>query len=79
MQHLLFIFILIFSSRLNLKANGEFWHRIATSSENVASSDEYTLHRIKLGVPEGVDDIPTQDSFPMDANMDMMGGGEYVR
>ncbi|KAG8989648.1 ccr4 associated factor [Tulasnella sp. 427] len=46
-------------------------------SEDVASSDHYTLHRIKLGVPEGVDDAPTQDSFPMDANMDMMGGGEY--
>lgn len=48
-----------------------------TSSDNVASSDEYTLHRIKLGVPEGVDDIPTQDSFPMDANMDMMGGVDF--
>lgn len=43
-----------------------------------ASPDEYTLHRIKLGVAEGKDDMPPQDSFPMDANMDMMGGGQYI-
>ena len=43
---------------------------------SVVSADQYTLHRIKLGVPEGIEDMSPQDSFPMDANMDMMGGGE---
>ncbi|KAG8881405.1 hypothetical protein FRB97_009600 [Tulasnella sp. 331] len=42
-----------------------------------SSSDDYTLHRIKLGVPEGKDDMPPQDSFPMDANMDLMGGVDF--
>ncbi|KAG8907067.1 ccr4 associated factor [Tulasnella sp. 403] len=45
--------------------------------EDVLPSSRYTLHRILLGVPEGVEDMPAQETFPMDANMDMMGGIDF--
>lgn len=44
------------------------------STHDVASQDDYVLHRILHGVPEGVDDIPPMQAFPMDSNMDIMGG-----
>ncbi|KAI9001256.1 Aminomethyltransferase folate-binding domain-containing protein [Trametes punicea] len=47
------------------------------STHDVASSDEYLLHRILHGVPEGVDDIPPMQAFPMDSNMDIMGGLDF--
>ncbi|KAI9067627.1 Aminomethyltransferase folate-binding domain-containing protein [Trametes sanguinea] len=47
------------------------------STHDVASSDDYLLHRILLGVPEGVDDIPPMQAFPMDSNMDIMGGLDF--
>ncbi|KAG9038246.1 ccr4 associated factor [Tulasnella sp. JGI-2019a] len=49
----------------------------AKSPLALSSPDDYTLHRIKLGVPEGKDDMAPQDSFPMDANMDLMGGVDF--
>lgn len=39
--------------------------------------DGYTLHRLLLGVPEGVLDIPPAQAFPMDSNLDMMGGLDF--
>ncbi|KEP52082.1 aminomethyltransferase [Rhizoctonia solani 123E] len=38
---------------------------------------EFTLHRILHGVPEGRDDIVPQQAFPMDSNMDLMGGLDF--
>jgi folate-binding Fe-S cluster repair protein YgfZ len=40
----------------------------------MASSDDYTLHRILHGVPEGLIDIPVMQAFPMESNLDFMGG-----
>jgi folate-binding Fe-S cluster repair protein YgfZ len=57
-----------------------FWHEINTilameaSSHEMASSDDYTLHRILHGVPEGLIDIPAMQAFPMESNLDFMGG-----
>ncbi|CAK5275570.1 unnamed protein product [Mycena citricolor] len=47
------------------------------SSHELGSSDAYTLHRILHGVPEGVDDMPPMQSFPMDSNLDFMGGVDF--
>jgi folate-binding Fe-S cluster repair protein YgfZ len=37
----------------------------------------FTLHRILRAVPEGIDDIVPQQAFPMDSNMDLMGGRKW--
>ena len=46
------------------------------SDHDVVDSDEYTLHRIMHGVPEGNTDIPPMHAFPMESNLDIMGGCE---
>jgi transferase CAF17, mitochondrial len=38
--------------------------------------DDYLLHRIAHGVPEGAVDIPPMQAFPMESNLDVMGAGE---
>ncbi|KAJ7179929.1 Aminomethyltransferase folate-binding domain-containing protein [Mycena crocata] len=47
------------------------------SSHNIESCDAYTLHRILHGVPEGLTDIPAMQAFPMDSNLDFMGGLDF--
>jgi folate-binding Fe-S cluster repair protein YgfZ len=47
----------------------------ASSDHDVAPPEKYTLHRVLNGVPEGIVDMPPEDAFPMEANMDLMGGG----
>jgi hypothetical protein len=44
------------------------------SSHDVGSTDDYHLHRILHGVPEGTVDIPPMHAFPMESNLDAMGG-----
>lgn len=46
------------------------------STHNLASGDAYTLHRIIRGVPEGSVDIQPMQAFPMESNLDVMGGRE---
>ncbi|KNZ79866.1 Putative transferase CAF17, mitochondrial [Termitomyces sp. J132] len=48
-----------------------------TSDHERASSDVYTLHRIITGVPEGLEDIPAMQAFPIESNMDIMGGLDF--
>lgn len=45
------------------------------STHDVLPTEEYTIHRILHGVPEGFNDIPPLQAFPMDSNLDMMGAG----
>ncbi|KAJ7276332.1 Aminomethyltransferase folate-binding domain-containing protein [Mycena haematopus] len=47
------------------------------SSHDMASPAAYTMHRILHGVPEGHDDIPPMQAFPMDFNLDFMGGLDF--
>jgi len=49
----------------------------ASSTHEIAPSSSYVLHRILTGVPEGIDDMPPGDAFPMDSNLDMMGGVDF--
>ncbi|KAG7097030.1 hypothetical protein E1B28_004423 [Marasmius oreades] len=48
-----------------------------TSSFEEVSSEMYTLHRILHGVPEGIDDISPMTAFPMESNLDIMGGLDF--
>ncbi|KAG6872797.1 hypothetical protein C0995_006526 [Termitomyces sp. Mi166 len=45
-----------------------------TSDHERASSDAFTLHRILTGVPEGHEDLPAMQAFPIESNLDIMGG-----
>ncbi|KAH7344930.1 hypothetical protein B0J17DRAFT_637596 [Rhizoctonia solani] len=47
------------------------------SCDFVQDETQFTLHRILHGVPEGRDDIVPQQAFPMDSNMDLMGGLDF--
>ncbi|KAI0771921.1 Aminomethyltransferase folate-binding domain-containing protein [Trametes elegans] len=47
------------------------------ATHDVASHDDYYLHRALLGVPEGVDDIVPMGAFPMESNLDIMGGLDF--
>ncbi|KAJ7700021.1 Aminomethyltransferase folate-binding domain-containing protein [Mycena rosella] len=47
------------------------------SSYDLGSSEAYTLHRILHGVPEGLTDMPAMQAFPMDSNLDFMGGLDF--
>jgi len=46
-------------------------------THDTAKEDDYTIHRIVRGVPEGTQEIIPGTSFPMEANLDVMGGGTY--
>ncbi|KAF7977654.1 hypothetical protein HWV62_3082 [Athelia sp. TMB] len=48
-----------------------------SSSHDLALSESYTLNRILHAVPEGVEDIPPMKAFPMESNLDMMGGLDF--
>lgn len=47
------------------------------SSHELVEADEYLLHRILNGIPEGSKDISPEHLFPMDANMDVMGALDF--
>ncbi|EJD01324.1 Aminomethyltransferase folate-binding domain-containing protein [Fomitiporia mediterranea MF3/22] len=47
------------------------------STHDAVGHDAYTLHRILHDVPEGVDDIPPMHAFPMESNLDVMGGLDF--
>ncbi|KAL4241333.1 putative transferase CAF17, mitochondrial [Abortiporus biennis] len=49
----------------------------AASTHDIGSESDYILHRILRGVPEGVTDIIPGHSFPMESNMDLMGGLDF--
>ncbi|QRV76499.1 glycine cleavage system T protein [Ceratobasidium sp. AG-Ba] len=50
---------------------------ISIGCDLARDGSQYILHRIKNAVPEGQEDIVPQHAFPMDSNMDMMGGLDF--
>lgn len=44
-------------------------------THDTVTEDDYAIHRIVHGVPEGIQEIIPGASFPMEANLDVMGGG----
>jgi len=51
-----------------------FYLAAEATSHDVGSENDYLLHRIALGVPEGSTDIIPMNAFPMESNIDIMGG-----
>lgn len=49
------------------------------ASHDLAATDDYTLHRMILGVPEGSREIVPGSSLPLESDMDIHGGGEFPR
>ncbi|KIK36408.1 hypothetical protein CY34DRAFT_525207 [Suillus luteus UH-Slu-Lm8-n1] len=47
------------------------------STHDLASNDAYLLHRIMHGVPEGSVDIQPMHAFPIESNLDVMGGLDF--
>ncbi|KAF8640114.1 hypothetical protein AX17_001350 [Amanita inopinata Kibby_2008] len=47
------------------------------STHDVRLSEDYAVHRILHGVPEGSIDIPPLQAFPMESNLDVMGGLDF--
>ncbi|THH12349.1 hypothetical protein EW145_g54 [Phellinidium pouzarii] len=48
-----------------------------TATHDTAEHDAYTLHRILHGIPEGIIDMPPTQAFPMESNLDIMGGLDF--
>ena len=44
-------------------------------THDTVTAEDYMIHRIVRGVPEGSQEIIPGASFPMEANLDVMGGG----
>ncbi|KAG8218718.1 hypothetical protein J3R82DRAFT_4386 [Butyriboletus roseoflavus] len=47
------------------------------STHDVLAADAYLLHRIMHGVPEGSADIQPLHAFPIESNLDVMGGLDF--
>ncbi|KAG1892542.1 hypothetical protein F4604DRAFT_1875856 [Suillus subluteus] len=47
------------------------------STHELAGKDAYLLHRIMHGVPEGSVDIQSMHAFPIESNLDAMGGLDF--
>ncbi|KAG1770059.1 hypothetical protein EDD22DRAFT_117133 [Suillus occidentalis] len=47
------------------------------STHDLAGNDAYLLHRIMHGVPEGSVDIQPMHAFPIESNLDVMGGLDF--
>jgi tRNA-modifying protein YgfZ len=58
-------------------------HRVADVAADVGArlvnASEYDAHRIALGVPRGGVDFSYGDAFPHEANMDQLGGVDFVK
>ncbi|KAJ7593385.1 Aminomethyltransferase folate-binding domain-containing protein [Mycena floridula] len=48
-----------------------------TLDHELVGIDDYKIHRIMHGVPEGLEDIVKGQAFPMDSNLDVMGGLDF--
>ncbi|KZS97973.1 Aminomethyltransferase folate-binding domain-containing protein [Sistotremastrum niveocremeum HHB9708] len=69
----------------DLRAVGMGWRELvrqgdkalASSEHDVVESDQYMLHRMMRGVPEGVEEIVPMSAFPLESNLDVMGGVDF--
>ena len=40
--------------------------------------DVYHRHRLEMGIPEGMDEIPVGKALPLEYNLDYMNGGIFI-
>jgi len=65
---------------LRILAEAGFAADVASASNGFdASLEDYHAHRIALGVPEGGKDYAFGDSFPHEANFDVLGGISFTK
>jgi tRNA-modifying protein YgfZ len=56
------------------------WRRIVSTNASAdAALADYHAHRIGLGVPEGGKDYPFGDTFPHEANLDLLNGVSFAK
>ncbi|PVF95870.1 Aminomethyltransferase folate-binding domain-containing protein [Serendipita vermifera] len=48
-----------------------------TQTHEAGSAEDYTIHRILRGVPEGSVELPALSALPLNSNMDIMGGIDF--
>ncbi|KAG8771019.1 ccr4 associated factor, partial [Serendipita sp. 397] len=46
-------------------------------NHQAVTEDDYTVHRILHGVPEGSQEIPAMSALPLNSNLDLMGGVDF--
>ena len=52
---------------------------LLTESDDVLTPPaDYHCHRLKVGLAEGVDEIPVGGCFPLEYNLDYLNGGEHT-
>lgn len=51
----------------------------SAASGDIASAGAYHAHRIGLGIPEGGKDFPFGDTFPHEADMDLLDGIDFKK
>jgi folate-binding protein YgfZ len=64
---------------LRVLAEARFASEIAAVNEADVSPDDYHAHRIALGLPEGGMDYVYGDTFPHDANFDLINGISFTK
>lgn len=60
-------------------ALGQRWLTESGSLSPENTPEDYDLHRLSLGVPDSTWDFGTEQMFPADANMDLLGGVDYKK
>jgi len=49
----------------------------AVENTKLASCEDYTIHRYKWGIPEGVGDLPPGNCLPLESNLALMNGVNF--
>lgn len=49
-----------------------------SSDHDIVEEEEYTVHRVMHGVPEGIIDLPPMQAIAMNSNLDIMGGSGFA-
>jgi len=52
---------------------------IARSIDSTATTKDYNLHRLSLGIPDSQWDFETSELFPASANMDLLSGVDFKK
>lgn len=60
-----------------LKENGK--PASLATSHDLGNIDDYELHRMLLGVPEGPAEILPGQALPLESCMDIHGGGKLIK
>lgn len=63
--------------RIIAAKNDDIAQRLTGQNVSVSTSSDYKIHRFKLGVAEGVDELPYAKCFPLESNCDYLHGVSF--